>query len=205
MDSTTAAEKDDSPPKAVDEVDKLFLVAMEKFDTKESNQVMVVHDVAIKQELVNSVEAKVVDEMFLAAKGEIDAMEQEEREPANVTVNVEANGVAEEQLDAVADKLSFAAMDKLGFGDSDNEAVDLNCTKKELSLFAKIMEQKELEAEYQLQRPFQLHSSERDINSRKGTIPDVVPSEITLDPSRLHRSPQQQQPQSNRTKLPPSI
>lgn len=309
VDTPTPTEKDESPPKAVDEVDKLFLAAMEKFDTEESNQGEEVTP-AVKQEqpeLVNGIEAKVVDGMFLAA------MEQIERDSANETVNIEANGV-EEQQDAVADKLFLAAMDKLGFGGSDDEAIDLskkkelspavmdkfdsdgesmvsasgrrdstsscstpespctsdssfssNATKKvevgsnfttpnsrvqeirgagpahqissstsdnsELSqlsesgggggggvcvpaapnclplevnndaLFAKIMEQKELEAEHQLQRPFQfsidgcsleVHDdpiSDRDINSRKGSVPDVVPSGITLDPSRLQNRP----------------
>ncbi|XP_029725777.1 probable ATP-dependent RNA helicase DDX20 [Aedes albopictus] len=78
-----------------------------------------------------------------------------------------------------------------------------NCLHLEVNndaLFAKIMEQKELEAG-QLQRPFQfsidgcsleVHDdpvSDRDINSRKGSVPDVVPSGITLDPSRLQHQP----------------
>ncbi|XP_062541007.1 probable ATP-dependent RNA helicase ddx20 [Armigeres subalbatus] len=78
-----------------------------------------------------------------------------------------------------------------------------NCLHLEVNndaLFAKIMEQKELEAGQQ-QRPFQfsidgcsleVHDdpvSDRDINSRKGSVPDVVPSGITLDPSRLQHQP----------------
>lgn len=78
-----------------------------------------------------------------------------------------------------------------------------NCLHLEVNndaLFAKIMEQKELEAG-QMQRPFQfsidgcsleVHDdpvSDRDINSRKGSVPDVVPSGITLDPSRLQHQP----------------
>ncbi|XP_001650004.2 probable ATP-dependent RNA helicase DDX20 isoform X1 [Aedes aegypti] len=76
----------------------------------------------------------------------------------------------------------------------------LNLEVNNDALFAKIMEQKELEAG-QLQRPFQfsidgcsleVHDdpvSDRDINSRKGSVPDVVPSGITLDPSRLQHQP----------------
>uniref|UniRef100_A0A1Q3EZY4 RNA helicase n=1 Tax=Culex tarsalis TaxID=7177 RepID=A0A1Q3EZY4_CULTA len=304
-------EKDESSPQVAapaDEVDKLFLAAMEKFDSEEAVQDQSEQDPPAagklaQQEQVNGVEAKVVNEMFLAAMGRIDAME-----PTDET----ANGVGEGP-DAVADKLFLAAMDKLGFGGSDDEAIDLskkkeispagmdkfdsdgeslvsasgrrdstsscstpespcssdssfssNATKKvevgsnfttpnsrvqeirgagpahqissstsdnsELSqlsesggggggvcvpaepnclplevnndaLFAKIMEQKELEAEHQLQRPFQfsidgcsleVHDdpiSDRDINSRKGSVPDVVPSGITLDPSRLQNRP----------------
>ncbi|XP_055603179.1 uncharacterized protein LOC129751606 [Uranotaenia lowii] len=78
-----------------------------------------------------------------------------------------------------------------------------NCMPLEVNndaLFAKIMEQKELEADHQ-HRPFQfsidgcsleVHDdplSERDINSRKGSVPDVVPSGITMDPSRLQNRP----------------
>ncbi|XP_058126477.1 uncharacterized protein LOC131281758 [Anopheles ziemanni] len=65
------------------------------------------------------------------------------------------------------------------------------------ALFAKIMEQKELSVEQQ-EHAVQLHSidgcslevhddtiSDRGL-SRKGTVPDVVPCGISLDPSRLH-------------------
>uniref|UniRef100_A0AAG5D6K1 RNA helicase n=1 Tax=Anopheles atroparvus TaxID=41427 RepID=A0AAG5D6K1_ANOAO len=65
------------------------------------------------------------------------------------------------------------------------------------ALFAKIMEQKELSVEQQ-EHQVQLHSidgcslevhddtiSDRGL-SRKGTVPDVVPCGISLDPSRLH-------------------
>ncbi|XP_052872211.1 probable ATP-dependent RNA helicase DDX20 [Anopheles cruzii] len=65
------------------------------------------------------------------------------------------------------------------------------------ALFAKIMEQKELSVEQQ-EHQVQLHSidgcslevhddtiSDREL-SRKGSVPDVVPSGISLDPSRLH-------------------
>ncbi|XP_058834095.1 probable ATP-dependent RNA helicase DDX20 [Topomyia yanbarensis] len=80
---------------------------------------------------------------------------------------------------------------------------DQNCLPLEVNndaLFAKIMEQKEMEADQQ-QRPFQfsidgcsleVHDdpvSDRDINSRKGSVPDVVPCGITLDPSRLQNRP----------------
>ncbi|XP_065074476.1 probable ATP-dependent RNA helicase ddx20 [Ochlerotatus camptorhynchus] len=78
-----------------------------------------------------------------------------------------------------------------------------NCLPLEVNndaLFAKIMEQKELGAGQQ-HRPLQfsidgcsleVHDdpiSDRDINSRKGSVPDVVPSAITLDPSRLQQQP----------------
>ncbi|XP_058460933.1 probable ATP-dependent RNA helicase ddx10 [Malaya genurostris] len=80
---------------------------------------------------------------------------------------------------------------------------DQNCLPLEVNndaLFAKIMEQKEMDADQQ-QRPFQfsidgcsleVHDdpvSDRDINSRKGSVPDVVPCGITLDPSRLQNRP----------------
>ncbi|XP_055533687.1 uncharacterized protein LOC129723474 [Wyeomyia smithii] len=80
---------------------------------------------------------------------------------------------------------------------------DQNCLPLEVNndaLFAKIMEQKEMEVGHQ-QRPFQfsidgcsleVHDdpvSDRDIDSRKGSVPDVVPCGITMDPSRLHNQP----------------
>lgn len=80
---------------------------------------------------------------------------------------------------------------------------DQNCMPLEVNndaLFAKIMEQKEIEAG-QYERPLQVsidgcslevHDdpvSERDLNSRKGSVPDVVPNRITLDPSRLQNRP----------------
>ncbi|XP_053686816.1 probable ATP-dependent RNA helicase ddx20 [Sabethes cyaneus] len=77
---------------------------------------------------------------------------------------------------------------------------DQSCLPLEVNndaLFAKIMEQKEMEVGHQ-QRPFQfsidgcsleVHDdpiSDRDIDSRKGSVPDVVPCGITMDASRLH-------------------
>lgn len=120
MDSPEVAEKDESSPKAVaaavDEVDKLFLAAMEKFD--EDDQLEEVKP-ALEQQ-VNGIESEVVNEMFLAAMEKVDQDET-------------ANGSDEQQQqDAVADKLFLAAMDKLGFGDSDDKPVDLS-KKKELS------------------------------------------------------------------------
>lgn len=123
VDASTTAERDENddksslPKKAVDAVDKMFIAAMEKFDSEEQNQM----PDSVKAKVVNGgaavvVEAKVVDEMFLAAMKKIDEQQQQE------------GGV--EPVDLVADKLFLAAMDKLGFGDSDDEAVDLSKKKK---------------------------------------------------------------------------
>ncbi|EDS39398.1 conserved hypothetical protein [Culex quinquefasciatus] len=91
VDSPEVAEKDESSPKAVaaavDEVDKLFLAAMEKFD--EDDQLEEVKP-ALEQQ-VNGIESEVVNEMFLAAMEKVDQDET-------------ANGSDEQQQqDAVAD------------------------------------------------------------------------------------------------------
>lgn len=124
VDASATAETDDdkSPPKAVDQVDKMFLAAMEKFDSEalESHQNQVPAKKEEQKEAVEvngGVEAKVVDEMFLAAMRKIDEQGDENRV---------------ESVDLVANKLFLAAMDKLGFGDSDDEAIDLS-KKKEIS------------------------------------------------------------------------
>uniref|UniRef100_A0A8D8G4L5 RNA helicase n=1 Tax=Culex pipiens TaxID=7175 RepID=A0A8D8G4L5_CULPI len=124
--------------------------------------------------------------------------------PNSRVQEIRGAGPAHQISSSTSDNSELSQLSESGGAGGVCVPTEANCLPLEVNndaLFAKIMEQKELEAEHHLQRPFQfsidgcsleVHDdpiSDRDINSRKGSVPDVVPSGITLDPSRLQNRP----------------